>query len=166
MRAPRVCARCYDHAVKKWLVLGIVVVAAGVAITLYVTRAGTTHAPDAAVDDFRATERQCIAAFNAALREQRANAIDEVELANRIERDALAPWRAMAARVAAALVRDQELAATMRRYIAARQEAWEAYVAALRAAEADARPAYDRYHARNADADREARSLGAMFRRF
>lgn len=151
---------------KKWLALGIAVAAAAGAIALYATRAQTTYARDAVLDDFRATERQCIAAFNAGLREQRSNAIDEVELAVRIERDALGPWRAMAARVATAPVRDPELHATLKRYIAARQEAWEAYVAALHAAsDTDARPAYDRYHARNADADREARALGAMFRR-
>ena len=147
--------------------LGIAVVVAAGAIALYVTRAETTHARrDAVVEDFRATERKSIAAFNAALREQRSNAIDEIELAVRIERDALVPWRAMAARVSAAPVRDPELYATLKRYITARQEAWDAYVVALRAAsDADARPAYDRYHARNADADREARALGVMFRR-
>ena len=167
MWAPRVGARCYDRDAKKWLVVGIAVAAAAVAIAFYVTRAGTTHARDAVVEDFRATERRCIAAFNTALREQRSNAIDEVELASRVERDALAPWRAMAARVAAAPVGERELYATMGRYIAARQEAWEAYVAALRASsDGEARPAYDRYHAKNADADREARALGAMFRRF
>jgi len=149
-------------------VVGIVVVAAAIAvIALYATRSGTTHARDAVVDDFRATERQCIAAFNAGLRDQRANAIDEVELASRIERDVLAPWRAMGARVAKAPVRDRELYATLSRYIAARQAAWEAFVTALRASSDDAaRPAYDAYHTKNAEADGEARALGAMFRRF
>ena len=143
------------------------VVTAIAAVALYVV--GTPDAPkhDAVVEDFRATERRCIAAFNAGLRQQRDNVIDEVELAATIERDALAPWRAMAARVATARVADAKLYATMRSYIDARQQAWEAYVAALRApSETAARPHYDVYHAKNAEADGHAQALGAMFRRF
>jgi hypothetical protein len=161
--------------VKKWLVAGAVVVAiAGAAVTIVMltrsdsqTKAHDTGVGDAAVKDFRATERQCIAAFNDALRRQRANEIDELELAAIIEQDVLVPWRAMRARVNAAPVTpsSQELYSTLRRYLDARQTAWEAYAAALRAgSEEAARPHYDVYHQKNDEAQTDAKVLGQMFR--
>jgi hypothetical protein len=161
--------------VKKWLVAGAVAVAiAGAAVAIVMltrsdsqTTANDTGVGDAAVKDFRATERQCIAAFNDALRRQRANEIDELELAAIIEQDVLVPWRAMRARVNAARVTpgSQALYATLGRYLEARQTAWEAYTAALRAgSEEAARPHYDVYHQKNDEAQADAKALGQMFR--
>ena len=101
---------CQNVAVKKWLVAGAVVAGIAIAVIAAVVltrdRSQTTlrdnGVGDAAVQDFRATERQSIAAFNEGLRRQRANQIDELELAAVIERDVLVPWRAMRARVNAA----------------------------------------------------------------
>lgn len=160
---------------KKWLVAGAVVVAiAGAAVAIVMltrsdsqTKAHDTGVGDAAVKDFRATERQCIAAFNDALRRQRANEIDERELAAFIERDVLVPWRAMRERVAAAKVTpsSRELYTTLRRYIETRQTAWEAYAAGLRAGSDEAaRPHYDVYHQKNDEAQADAKALGQMFR--
>ncbi|NVB84803.1 MAG: hypothetical protein HOV81_40915 [Kofleriaceae bacterium] len=160
---------------KKWLVAGAVVVAiAGAAVAIVMltrsdsqTKAHDTGVGDAAVKDFRATERQCIATFNEALRRQRANEIDELELAAVIDQDVLVPWRAMRARVSAAPVTpaSRELYTTLGRYLDARQTAWEAYAAALRAgSEEAARPHYDVYHQKNDEAQADARVLGQMFR--
>src|SRR6188768_841999 len=88
-------AQCYERAVKKWIALGVLVLAGGIVAAVMLTRDRAHAAPDAIVEDFRSVERQCIAAFNAGLRQQRTNEIDEVELAVTIERDVLEPWRAM-----------------------------------------------------------------------
>lgn len=120
---------------------------------------------DPLVEEFRATERTCNAAFNDALARQRANQIDELGLAQVIEHDVLGPWRAVHEKVNAAPKTD-ELYTTLRKYLDARQVAWEAYVAALRAdSDAAARPHYDVYHQKHAEAQDLARELGGMFRR-
>jgi hypothetical protein len=166
-RTARADAQCYEGAVKKWLALGVVLAASASVIALLLTRRQQA-APDTVVEDFRAVERAAIAAYNNSLRRQRANEIDEIELAMVIEREVLDPWRAMRARVSAAPIpaARRELYEVMRRYIDERHDAWQAYVRALRApSEAEARPLYDAYHAKNARAQDDARVLGGMFRR-
>lgn len=119
---------------------------------------------DALVEEFRATERTCIAAFNDGLARQRANQIDELGLADVVDRDVLVPWRAIREKVNAAPKTD-ELYTTLRKYIDARQIAWEAYAKALRAdSDAAARPHYDVYHQKHAEAQDFARELGRLFR--
>lgn len=171
-RTARVGAQCYERGVKKWLVIAVAIaVGAAVAIVM-LARSGTPSVPttgtgDPVVEDFRSIERQSIAAFNNALRRQRANEIDELELSLIIERDVLEPWRAMRARVAAAPVPPprRELYEVMNRYIAERELAWQAYSLALQAhSDADARPHYDVYHQKNADAQADAQRLGGMLR--
>jgi hypothetical protein len=161
-------AQCYDSAVKKWIAAAVLVVVGAIVATVMLTRdRGSAPATDAIVNDFRSVERQCIAAFNNALRDQRANQIDEVELAVTIDRDVLAPWRAMRARVTAAPVPNErrELYEVMRRYIDERNLAWQAYADALRAdSDAVSRPLYDSYHQHNAAAQDDARVLGGWFR--
>jgi hypothetical protein len=168
-RTAGVGAQCYERAVKKWLIVGVLVVAAaiGIAVIWTQSRSGEVPLTDAVVEDFRAVERQAIAAYNTALRRQRANEIDEVELAVAIERDVVEPWRAMRSRVTAGPVPDarRELYTVMYRYIEAREQAWQAYADALRArSDAESRPLYDRYHQKNEDAQRDAQVLGGMFR--
>src|SRR5688572_13925585 len=75
---------------------------------------------DPLVEEFRATERTVLQRYNEALRSQRENSIDELELSNTIERDVLTPWRALRAKVAAAPPQD-ELYSTLRRYLETRQ---------------------------------------------
>lgn len=171
-RTARVGAQCYERGVKKWLVLAVAIaVGAAVAIVM-LARSGTPSVPttgtgDPVVEDFRSIERQSIAAFNNALRRQRANEIDELELASVIERDVLVPWRAMRARVSAAPVPPErrELYEVMNRYIAERELAWQSYVVALQAdTDADARPHYDVYHQKHAAAQADAKLLGGLFR--
>jgi len=168
-RTPRLGAQCYERDVKKWLVIGALIVAAGIVVVLALTREREPSAQtDAVVEDFRATERKAITAFNNGLHQQRANEIDEVELALEIDRDVLEPWRAMRARVAAAPVpaARRELYEVMRRYIDERLGAWQAYADALRAgSDAESRPLYDAYHQKNAEAQDDARVLGGLFRR-
>lgn len=119
---------------------------------------------DPLVEEFRATERTCIAAFNDALARQRANEIDELALARAIDHDVLGPWRAVRDKINASPKTD-ELYSTLRKYVDARQTAWEAYAAALRSdSEATARPHYDVYHQRHAEAQDLARELGRLFR--
>ena len=120
-----------------------------------------------AIDDFRAVEHATLLTFNDLLHQQRSNAIDELGLADAIDKEVLPPWRAMRTRVDAADVpADQaELYATLRRYVAERQTAWEAYAAALRAgSEPASKPHYAAYHEQDALADADARKLGAAFR--
>ena len=151
---------------KKWFVVGALVAAAAIALAVFATQSGTPDA-DTVVDNFRAVERNCIQAFNAALGEQRTNQIDELELAVIVERDVLGPWRELRRHVSAAPVPEtrRDLYETMRRYLETRQIAWEAYAASLRSPSQEAaRPHYDVYHQRNADAQAEAQILGRMFR--
>jgi hypothetical protein len=168
-RTTSAAAQCYDHAVKTWIAVGVVVLAGVIVAAVMLTRdrGPAPPAADAIVNHFRSVERQCIAAFNDARRQQRANEIDEIELAIAIERDVLEPWRAMRARVTAAPVPNdrRELYDVMRRYIERRQLAWQAYADALRApSDAESRPLYDAYHERNAAAQDDARVLGGLFR--
>lgn len=168
-RTAGVGAQCYEGAVKKWLAAAVLIVAGAVVALVMLNRSSTPAAPpaDPIVEDFRSVERESIAAFNEALRRQRAQEIDEIELATQVERSVLAPWRAMRARVAAAPVPAgrAELYTVMRRYVDARELAWQAYVSALRAAsDADARPQYDLYHQKNAQAQDDARVLGGLLR--
>lgn len=154
---------------KKWLVAGVLVAAGAVVAMVMLTRSSTPAAPpsDPVVEDFRSVERETIAAFNLALHRQRDQLIDELGLAMEIERAVLGPWRAMHARVEAAPVpaARAELYAVMRRYVEERELAWQAYVSALRAADdAEARPRYDLYHQKNAQAQDDARLLGGMLR--
>ena len=153
MRVASNCASAhgvrYNHAVR---VLFLLLVAVG---------ACSRGAPDP-LDDFHAAERRCIAAFNDALARQRANQIDEAGLAAAIDEDVLPPWRDMRARMQAAQLAP-ELREPMQRYLEARQTAWEAYTAALRApSDAAARPHYDVYHEKDAEADAAARALGPL----
>jgi hypothetical protein len=120
------------------------------------------------IDDFRKVEHATLQTFNGLLAQQRANAIDELGLADAIDKEVLPPWRDMRARVDAAEVPadDRELYATLRRYVAERQTAWEAYSAALRSPnDAASKPHYATYHEQNAAADADARTLGEAFRR-
>jgi hypothetical protein len=122
-----------------------------------------------AIDDFRATERRTLAAFNTALGQQRANQIDELGLAEVIDKDVLPPWRELRARITAATVpaSDRELFTTLDRYLAERQTSWEAYSAALRSPnDAAARPHYAKYHQQTDAATTDAQQLGAAFRSF
>lgn len=129
---------------------------------------GKKAAPDHhAIDDFRAVEHATLQTFNDLLRQQRTNAIDELGLAEAIDKEVLPPWRAMHTRVDAAPVPDgeAELYATLRRYVAERQTAWEAYSAALRSPnDATAQPHYAAYHAQTDAATADAKRLGEAFR--
>jgi hypothetical protein len=172
-RTTRARAQCYELAVKRWIIAAALAIAGGVIVIVMLTRSDeprrppATIAADATVEHFRSVERQSIATFNAALRRQRANEIDELELSLVIERDVLDPWRAMRARVAAAPVPapSRELYEVMNRYIAERELAWQAYALALQArSDAEARPHYDVYHQKNAEAQSDAQLLGGLFR--
>jgi hypothetical protein len=158
--------------VKIGLAIGAFVVAGAIIAFVMLTRPADRAAPvltgkDRVVEDFRAVERQAIATYNDAFRRQGANHIDELELALIIERDVLVPWRSMRARVAAARVPPERRAIyeTMNRYIVNRELAWQAYAVALQASSnAEARPHYDTYHQKNADAQDDAKRLGGFFR--
>lgn len=120
-----------------------------------------------AIDDFRATERTVLATFNDALHRQKANQIDELGLADAIERDVLPPWRELKARIAKAEIppADRDLFATLNHYLAARETAFAAYASALRApSDAAAQPDYAAYHAQTDVATEDARHLGTLFR--
>jgi len=122
-----------------------------------------------AIDDFRATERTTLAAFNTALGLQRANQIDELGLADALDKNVLPPWRELRTRMSSATVpvTDRELFTTLNRYIAERQTSWEAYSAALRStADAAAQPHYARYHEQTDAATTDAQQLGLAFRAF
>lgn len=124
----------------------------------------TSSGLDPLVEEFRTTERTTLQRYNEALRDQRANNIDELELSNTIERDVLAPWRALRTKVGAAPPQD-ELYGTLRRYLEARQVSWEAYVAALRAGSDEAaRPHYETHRQKNTEAQEYAKNLGRLFR--
>lgn len=159
---------------RRWIVLGAAGLAIAIAVVAVVlarsdddgTRAipATPSGLDPLVEEFRAVERTCLQRYNTALREQRENKMDELELSNTIERDVLVPWRALRAKVSAAPPQD-ELYSTLRRYLEARQLSWEAYVSALRAPSDDAAgPHYETHRQKNAEAHDAAQQLGRLFR--
>jgi hypothetical protein len=120
-----------------------------------------------ALDDFRSVEKSTLQSFNAALAQQRANAIDELGLADAIDRTVLPPWRDLRGRITTATVppADRDLFTTLDRYLAERQTSWEAYSAALRSHDdAEAKPHYAKYHEQNDAATSDAKLLGAAFR--
>ncbi|MEP6860724.1 MAG: hypothetical protein ABJE66_08905 [Deltaproteobacteria bacterium] len=73
-----------------------------------------------ALDDFRSVEKVTLQTFDAALAQQRANAIDELVLADAIDRTVLPPWRDVRTRIAVTVVltADRELFTTLDRYLA------------------------------------------------
>ncbi len=80
-------------------------------------------------------ERQVVAAYNEALKENHADRISHVEFADTVDRDVLAPWRAERARLAALCDSSESAAARLTpivNYMKLRQEAWEALVEGLR----------------------------------
>jgi hypothetical protein len=120
-----------------------------------------------ALDNFRAVEHTTLQTFNDALGRQRANQIDELGLADVIDRGVLPPWRELRTRVAAATVpeADRALFVTLARYLAERQAGWEAYSAALRSPnDTAAQPHYATYHTQTAAATADAKLLGEAFR--
>ena len=121
---------------------------------------------DPLIADFRGTERRCIQAFNDALHRQRANDIDELGLADTIDRSVLPPWRQIRARVDAVTdipERKRALFRALKTYLADRQLAWEAYSAGLRApSEEAARPLLDTYHQKNSQAVDDARVVAPL----
>ena len=120
-----------------------------------------------ALDDFRSVEKTTLQTFNDALGRQRANAIDELGLAEAIDHDVLPPWRDLRTRVANATIpeADRDLMVTLGRYLMERQTSWEAYSAALRSHDdAAAQPHYAKYHQQNDAADADAKQLGEAFR--
>jgi hypothetical protein len=160
----------------KRLVIGGLVLAVVAAVVALVVlrerrqpsaRSADHDATTGLIDEFRVVERASLRRYNDALAEQRANRIDEIGLADILEREVLPPWRALRERVTAAPVpaARNELYETLKRYLEARQLSWEAYVAGLRAgSDVAARPHYDVHHQKSADADQEARELGRLFR--
>jgi len=131
------------------------------------TRRANPSGQTVTVDEFRQTERAILATFNGLLRNQRANQIDELELANSIDRAVLPPWRMLRARIDAATppASDRELYSVLRRYVATRQRAWEAFSAALHSpSDEAAKPLYAAYRAGEAAAVDDARILGRAFR--
>jgi hypothetical protein len=151
--------------------LWIILAGCGVAIAIGVALAVRPHGEsesDPLITEFHAVERRCLQAFNDALHQQRANQIDELALADVIDRDVLPPWRTVRAHVEAVASvpeRERALHEALRRYLADRQIAWEAYAAALRApSESAARPHYDVYHQKNSQAQDDARALGRLLR--
>ncbi len=119
-----------------------------------------------ALDDFRSVEKATLQTFNDALGRQRANAIDELGLAEAIDHDVLPPWRDLRTRVASATVpdADRDLFITLGRYLMERQTSWEAYSAALRSEDDAASTHYAKYHQQNDAATADAKQLGEAFR--
>lgn len=124
-------------------------------------------APDPVIQDFRITEHTTLSTFNDLLHEQKANHIDEHELADGITTKVLPPWRKLRARVESATppAAEREVYVTLQRYLAERQTGWEAYAAALTAdSDEHARPHYDIYHQQTDAATADARLLATAFR--
>ena len=144
---------------KLWIGIAAIVVAAAGAVAVIVRPQGADP-----LAEFHRGERASLTAFNEALHRQRDNQLDELGLADAVERDVLPRWREMRAHVEA-----EELPAAlrepMRRYLADRENAWEAFVAALRApGDAAARPHYDAYHQLDHQANDDARALAELMR--
>lgn len=139
-----------------------------IAVGLGCSRPPRASTDDAVIAEFRRVERTALQTYNGLLRQQRANAIDELGLAEAIDRDVLPVWRTLRTRVDQAVAdpADRELYIVLRRYLAERQMAWEAFVVGLRSpSDEAAKPHYARYHEQDAAAVSDARKLGEAFRK-
>ena len=151
-----------------WLACGALAAVAAVIAGVLVVRARPAAPSDAAaIAEFRATERRCLTAFNDALHRQARGEIDELALAEAIDRDVLPAWRAMRSHVEAAAPTaspaHRALFAALHDYLGDRQTAWEAFSAALRApSDEAARPHYATYRARDAAAQRDAQIVAPL----
>jgi hypothetical protein len=160
-RTPRAFARCYNaHTVRRWLIAGAAIaVLAMLAAVVIVQR---NSPPDPLVADFHVVERRCLATFTDALHRQGRNEIDELALAQVIDREVLPPWHAFRLRVEAAP--ESPLVLAMRRYFEDRETAWRAYVVVLQAP-AEAAAALATYRQKNTEADNDARTLAHLLPR-
>jgi len=157
-------ARCRSvlerHTMRRWLIASAALAVVATLVVLLIVKRGSP--PDPLISDFHTVERQCNATFTDALHRQGANQIDELMLAQIIERDVLPPWHAFRLRVEAAP--DSELILTMRRYFEDRETAWMAYVVTLRAPADDA-AALDTYREKNTEANADAKALARLLPR-
>jgi hypothetical protein len=149
---------------RRWLGLAIAVAVAAVG-AFVLLRARPAPSSSSLIDEFHAVERHCLQTFNDALHRQAANQLDELGLADVVDRDVLPPWSAFRARVAALPVPADHAAlfTALRRYLDDRETAWRAFSAALHAPDdTAARPHYATYHQKDADATRSAQQLAPL----
>jgi hypothetical protein len=147
-------------------VAGLLAIATVITVLVWpALRGSSTASASATIDEFHSVERQCLQTFNSALAQQRANQIDELGLADVIDHDVLPPWRAFRSRADRATDVPERIRPVLAKYLAARQISWEAFVTALRSpSDPAARPHYDTYHQKNAEATDAARELGPLLR--
>ena len=148
----------------RWIALGVAALAA-VVVAFVLLRPRGAASPSTLIDDFHTVERRCLSTFNDALHRQAANQLDELGLADVLDREVLPPWSAFRARVAGLPVPADQgaLYAALLRYLDDRETAWRAFSAALHARDdAAARPHYATYHQKNAEAMRDAQALAPL----
>jgi rhomboid protease GluP len=96
---------------------------------------------EALLDEFGKVEHACVTAFSGAIEEAQQDKLTRSQLADRVERDTLVPWRAIHARVDAARPppRLDRMFEILRSYLADRERAWDTFVRAYRLPETDPR---------------------------
>jgi rhomboid protease GluP len=86
--------------------------------------------------DFESVEHVCITTWNELLEQNKTGTLQDPAMADRIEREVIAPWKSMRARFVAVdhpPARLQPLWDVTGLYLGSRQAAWEAFVVVLRA---------------------------------
>lgn len=114
----------------------LVLAFAGLAVTAVATfaiRPPLDVTPE--LEAFEKVEAQCITRWNEVIAGAKAGTVTDAQAIEQVERDVLAPWKALRARVFAIEHPPERLAtlwAAIKSYLVSRQDAWESYVAALR----------------------------------
>ncbi len=109
---------------------------AGLAVTAVATfaiRAPVDVTPE--LEAFEKVEGVCIRRWNDVIEGAKAGTVTDAQAIEQVERDVIAPWKALRARVDAVEHPPERLAplwAAMKSYLASRQDAWERYVAVVR----------------------------------
>ncbi len=109
---------------------------AGLAVTAVATfamRPPVDVTPE--LEAFEKVEGVCITRWNEIIEGAKAGTVTDAQAIEQVERDVIAPWKALRARVFAVEHPPERLAAlwaAMKSYLVSRQDAWERYVAVVR----------------------------------
>jgi rhomboid protease GluP len=141
--------------------LGLTV--AGVALSaaaLFAIRAPTDVQPVLAA--FEKVESSCIGNWNQIVEAGKTDAMTKEQMIAKVEKDVIAPWKAMRAQVFAVEHPPERLAAlwaAIENYLVSRQDAWESYLGGLRAPEDQEAAKLEEYQRKEADVAKTAAAV-------
>ncbi len=138
---------------------------AGVALTaaaIFTIRPPTDVTP--VLEAFEKVESRCIDSWNQITKAGKAGTSTKDQMIAGLERDVIAPWKAMRAQVVAVEhppARLEGLFDAMKHYAGTRQDAWEAFLAVLRASPEEEAAKLDEFRRKEGDSNRDGQAVKA-----